>query len=58
MDRNEDAARIKNFLKALNEGKDGEDALNVLLDGQTWEELEEEIAKAYSRKGVDFTFSK
>jgi hypothetical protein len=58
MDRNEDAARIKNFLKALNEGKDGEDALNVLLDGQTWEQLEEEIAKAYSRKGVDFTFSK
>jgi hypothetical protein len=58
MDRNEDAARIKNFLKALHEGKDGDDALNVLLDGQTWEQLEEEIAKAYSRKGVDFTFSK
>jgi hypothetical protein len=58
MDRNGDAARIKNFLKALHEGKDGDDALNVLLDGQTWEQLEEEIAKAYSRKGVDFTFSK
>jgi hypothetical protein len=58
MDRNEDGARIKKFLKALNEGKDGDDALNVLLDGQTWDELEAEIAKAYSRKGVDFTFSK
>jgi hypothetical protein len=58
MDRNEDAARIKKFLKALNAGKKGEDALNVLLDGQTWEELEQDIAKAYSRRAVDFTFSK
>ena len=58
MDREEDGARIKAFLKALTEGKEGEEALNVLLAGQTFEELEEEIAKAYSRKGVDFTFSK
>ena len=58
MDRDEDGARIKVFLKALNEGKEGEDALQALLAGQTFEELEEEIAKAYSRKGVDFTFSK
>jgi hypothetical protein len=57
MDRDEDAARIKKFLKALNAGKQGEEALAVLLDGQTWEELEADIAKAYSRKGVDFTFS-
>ncbi len=58
MDREGDAARIKNFLKALNQGKEGDEALAVLLDGQSWEEMEEEIAKAYSRKGVDFTFSK
>lgn len=57
MDRDEDGARIKNFLKALNEGKQGEEALAVLLDGQTFEEMEAEIAKAYSRKGVDFIFS-
>lgn len=56
MDREENGARIKKFLKALNEGKEGEEALAVLLDGQSWEEMEEEIAKAYSRKGVDFTF--
>lgn len=56
MDREGDAARIKKFLKALNAGKQGEEALAVLLDGQTWEELEAEIAKAYSRKGVDLTF--
>jgi hypothetical protein len=58
MDRDEDAARIKKFLRALKAGKEGDEALAVLLDGQTWEELESDIAKAYSRKGVDFTFSK
>lgn len=57
MDREKDGARIKNFLKALNAGKQGDEALAVLLDGQTWQELEADIAKAYSRKGVDFTFS-
>ncbi|MFD2255486.1 hypothetical protein ACFSSA_02255 [Luteolibacter algae] len=58
MDRDGDGARIKKFLQALNAGKEGEEALEVLLDGQTFEELEEEIGKAYSRKGVDFIFSK
>ncbi len=57
MDREEDGARIKKFLKALREGTTGEAALNVLLDGQTWEELEADIIKAYSSKGVRFTFS-
>ncbi len=57
MDRDGDAARIKKFLKALRSGKEGEEALEVLLDGQTWEELEADIIKAYSKKGVDFTFS-
>lgn len=57
MDRNEDGARIKAFLNALNEGKEGEDALQALLAGQTFEEMEKDIVKAYSRKGIDFTFS-
>ncbi len=57
LDREEDAARIKKFLVALREGKQGEDLLTVLLDGQTWAELEKDIAKAYSGKGVKFTFS-
>ena len=57
MDREGDAARIKKFLKALNQGKQGDEALAILLDGQSWAEMEDEIAKAYSRKGVDFTFS-
>ncbi|MES2982010.1 MAG: hypothetical protein V4727_06825 [Verrucomicrobiota bacterium] len=57
MDREEDGARIKKFLAALREGKQGDAALEVLLDGQTWLELEKDIAKAYSKKGVDFTFT-
>jgi hypothetical protein len=57
MDRKEDAARIKKFLAALRENKHGEAALEVLLDGQTWLELEKDIAKAYSGKGVKFTFT-
>lgn len=57
MDREEDGARIKGFLQALREGKVGDEALDVLLDGQSWLELEADIAKAYSRRGVDFTFS-
>jgi len=57
MDREENGARIKEFLKALRAGKAGQEAVDVLLDGRTYEELEKEIAKAYSRKGVDFTFS-
>ncbi|MFN4805478.1 MAG: hypothetical protein ACK56K_16155 [Akkermansiaceae bacterium] len=57
MDREKDGARIKKFLKALREGKQGEAALEVLLDGQTWLELEKDITKAYTSKGVKFTFT-
>jgi len=57
MDREKDGARIKKFLKAIREGKHGEEALEVLLDGQTWLELEKDIAKAYTSKGVKFTFT-
>ncbi len=57
MDRDKDGARIKKFLKALREGKQGDAALEVLLDGQTWLELEKDIAKAYTSKGIKFTFT-
>ena len=52
-----DGKRIKAFLKVLREGKEGEKALDVLLDGRTFEQLEKDIVKAWGRKGVDFTFS-
>lgn len=56
MDGNGDGARIKAFLKALRDGKEGDDALAVLLDGRTFEQLEQEISKAWGSKRVDFTF--
>jgi hypothetical protein len=56
MDREGDAAGIKKFLKALRAGKKGQEAIDVLLDGRSYKEMEAEIVKAYSRKGVDFIF--
>lgn len=58
MDGEGDGKRIKAFLKALRDGKEGEEALKVLLDGRTFKQLEEDIIKAWGRKGVDFTFRK
>ena len=58
MDGDGDGKRIKAFLKALHEGEDGEKSLNLLLDGRTFEQMEADFVKAWSRKGVDFTFAK
>jgi SLA1 homology domain 1, SHD1 len=56
MDGEGDAKRAKAFLKALREGKVGEQALEVLLDGRTFEQLQKEITKAWGSKGIDFLF--
>ncbi len=56
MDGRGDAARIKAFLKAMKEGKRGEAALAVLLDGRSWQQLEAEIAAAFAKEGVTLTF--
>lgn len=56
MDGKGDGARIKAFLKGLREGKEGDDALAILLDGRTFDELEKDIIKGWKSKGVDFTF--
>lgn len=58
MDGAGDGKRIKAFLQALHDGKDGEESLGLLLDGRTFEQLQEDLVKAWSKKGVDFTFSK
>jgi hypothetical protein len=58
LDGEGDGKRIKAYLKALHEGKDAEKSMDILLDGRTFEKLEEDLAKAWSRKGVDFTFAK
>jgi SLA1 homology domain 1, SHD1 len=57
MDGDGDGKRIRAFLKALHEGQKEEQALQVLLDGRTFEKLQEEMTKAWSHKGIDFTFS-
>ena len=51
-----DAKRLQNFLKALKQGKRGDDALKVLLDGRSWDEMEEEIAKAWRSRGIKLNF--
>jgi len=44
------------FLKALKEGKRGEEAIDLLRADRTWEELEEEVASAWRKRGVKITF--
>ncbi len=51
-----DAANIKAYLKALKEGKQGEDAHQALLAGRTYDQLEEEISKAWRARGVKIEF--
>jgi len=58
MDGDGDAKRMKTYLKALTDGKDAEKSLDLLLDGRTFEELEKAITKAWSGKGIAFTFAK
>jgi hypothetical protein len=58
LDGEGDAKRIKAFLKKLHETKNGDAPLDLLLDGRTFEQLEADIIKGWSRKGVDFTFGK
>lgn len=48
--------RLKAFLQAMRDRKTADEALAVLLDGRTFEQLEKDIAKAWKSKGVDFYF--
>lgn len=56
MDGDGSGTRVKSFLKALRERKEGEEALAVLFDGRTFEQVEQDIIKGWGRKGIDFTF--
>ena len=51
-----DRANINAFLKALKEGKRGEEALKVLLNGRSWEEMEKAISKSWRSRGVKIEF--
>lgn len=56
MDGEGERKNINKFLIALNEGKQGEEALSELLDGRTFDELEEEITKAWRSRRIKITF--
>lgn len=56
MEDDGDRKNINLFLTALNDGKLGEDALKVLLAGRTFEELEEDITKAWRTRGIKIEF--
>ena len=51
-----EAQNIKNFLRALKAGKKGEEALEVLRAGRTWEELEKDVTTGWRKRGVKITF--
>lgn len=57
MDREGDAARIRKFLVAKHNKKQGREALGVLLDGDSFESLQEQITRAYKRRRINLTFS-
>ena len=51
-----DRANINAFLKALKDGKRGEEALNMLLNGRSWDEMEKAISKSWRTRGVKIEF--
>jgi hypothetical protein len=57
LDGDGDAARMKEFLKALRTGEESQDALDVLMAGRDYAEMEEAIAKGWKRKGIDIEFA-
>ena len=56
MDGQGDAARIKEFLKAMRAGKTMDEAYEKLLDGRTWQQLEADITSSWKRERVTFSF--
>lgn len=52
-----DRSNITAFLKALKEGKAGQDALEVLLNGRSYKELQEQVRKKWKSKGVKINFT-
>lgn len=57
MDGAGDGKRVKTYLKALHEGRNAEQSLDLLLDGRSFAQLQEDVSKAWKRRGIDFTFA-
>ena len=53
---NGNARRITAFLKAMQAGDHGDEALAKLLGGGSWEKLEKDISDAWRKKGVELVF--
>ncbi|MEM7602447.1 MAG: SHD1 domain-containing protein [Verrucomicrobiota bacterium] len=56
MDGEKDAANIKNFLKGLKDGAEGDAMYEPLLAGRTWEEMEDAVTKGWRSRGVRIEF--
>ena len=56
MDRDGDRVAISAFLRSLREGKEGEEALQVLRQGRSWDEMEEQISAGWRGRGVRIRF--
>ena len=52
----DDRSNIVAFLKALKEGKSGQEAVDVLLNGRTYDDLEEQVSKAWKSRGIKISF--
>jgi hypothetical protein len=55
-DGNGDAARIKEYLKALQAGVPEEKARDKLLDGRSWDQMEDDFAKGMRKVGVKIEY--
>ena len=56
MDDNGSRKNLNAFLKAMRKGKHGEELLQTLLAGRTWDKLEEDIAAAWKKRGMEIIF--
>lgn len=52
----EDRSNAVAFFKALKEGKRGQEVVDALLNGRSYEQLEEQVSKAWKSRGVRITF--
>lgn len=57
MENGGDRVAITAFLKALREGKTGEDALAVLRQGRSFDEMADDISSGWRSKGVKIEFA-
>lgn len=56
MDDKGSRKRINNFLRALQQGKRGQEAVDFLLDGRTYKELAKDISNAWRSRGIKLKF--